>query len=187
MFLMSVMIASLLSTLWRTWPDILLITLCTGICIYICFLLLNGYLYSLVILSSDEACLKCRGSITVFYQMNKSVRLHKCSKSSLRHLHPELYIQSQFLASKLGLADTSDSTGAVISCDLQGCPAEFDASSEGIFQFLKHVNKLKHSSLSNCKKCSLPDFQLTFRETKIISHYCPKNGKLVYVIKSTLN
>lgn len=100
----------------------------------------------------------------------------------MRHLNSELHLQSRYLASKLNLLDASEYV-SVISCDIQSCHASFVPSADGIYKFLKHVNKHKHTTLPNCKKCFLPDFQLTFEGSRTISHYCSKLGKVVCVVK----
>ena len=132
---------------------------------------------------SEEICLKCRTSVTVFYQSKQPVRLHICQKLELRHLNPELHLHSCFLASKLQLLEASQYV-SVINCDIQSCHASFEPSATGIYKFLKHVNKHKHSTLPNCKKCSLPDFQMTFEGSRTISHYCSKLAKVVCVVKN---
>ena len=129
-----------------------------------------------------EICLKCKTSITVFYQSKKPVRLHICNKPDLRHLNSELHLQSRYLASKLNLLEASEYV-SVISCDIQSCHASFVPSADGIYKFLKHANKHKHTTLPNCKKCSLPDFQLTFEGSRTISHFCSKSGKVICVVK----
>ena len=135
-------------------------------------------------LHSQEMCLKCKSNVTIFYQLGETIRLHSCTKSGLCHLNPELFLHSRLLSDKLHISSTDPPRDSVISCDIQSCKATFEVSADGIFKFLKHVNKLKHSTLPNCRKCSLPDFQLTVQGVRIISHYCPKAGRLVCVTKS---
>lgn len=123
-----------------------------------------------------ESCLKCRTSVLVFIQMaeNVVIRIHKCKKSSLRHLESDLKSHSRFLLSK----SVEDS---VIWCGFSGCPVHFDVSDDGIDRILKHVNKSKHTTLSNCRKCCLPEFRLRIDKMTNISHFCVKSGRNILI------
>lgn len=131
---------------------------------------------------SEEVCLKCKASITVFFQFKHPVRIHSCKKPDLCHLHPELYLHSQFLFSKLA-SFSVDFTTDTIGCDLPGCKATFEYSVDGLFNFLKHSNKYKHTTANYCRRCFLPEFNLTLRNVKTTSHYCSKSGKVLFVSK----
>lgn len=134
----------------------------------------------------EEKCLKCKNSIIVFLESDKPVRIHSCKKSDLCHLHPDLYLHSQYLFSKFEASGlTSEHT--IFGCDLLSCEASFEPTVNGIFQFLKHVNKYKHTSLPNCRRCSLPEFRLTLGNVQTNSHFCIKTGKVVFISKSLVN
>lgn len=131
----------------------------------------------------EEMCLKCRSSITIFFESKKSVRIHSCKKSDICHGHPELYLHSHYLFLKFSSAGLiSDHT--FVGCDFLSCRASFEFTFDGIFQLLKHVNKHKHTTVPNCRKCTLPEFQLTVGNLKSTSHFCAKTGKVIFVSKS---
>lgn len=132
---------------------------------------------------SEEICLKCTHSITVFFQYGNPVRIHSCKKSDVCHLHSDLFLHSQFLFSKLNSVSIPDHT--IIGCDIQSCEASFESSADGIYKCLKHANKYRHTTVPNCRKCSLPEFQITVGGMRMISHYCAKIGKIVLVAKPT--
>ena len=134
---------------------------------------------------SEEICLKCKSSIIVFYKHGNPVRLHSCKKIDVCHLHPDLYLHSQFIFSKLNsLLKIPGHT--IVGCDIQSCEASFEFSIDGLFKFLKHANKRKHTTVPSCRKCALPEFQLTVGGMKTISHYCAKIGKIVFISKPLL-
>ena len=133
---------------------------------------------------SQQMCLKCKTSITVFFHNSNLVLLHSCVKSSLRHLNSDLYVQSRYIASKLQLSENISTNMPDVACDIQACPETFAPTVNGIYKYLKHANKYFHSSVTNCRKCSLPEFRMVVNDTEIISHFCIKIGKPVCVMKS---
>lgn len=134
-------------------------------------------------LHSEEICLKCESSITVFFSFTQPVRIHTCDKSSIRHNLSDLSFHSQFLFSKLySTCEIPNST--VIGCDFCSCQASFEFSVNGILKYLKHVNKYRHTTVPHCKKCLLPEFQVTVGGKRVISHHCTKSGKVICVIKA---
>ena len=135
---------------------------------------------------SEEMCLKCKNSIIVFFTSKRSVRIHSCNRPDVCHNHSDLHFHSQFLFTKLNSSGLiPDYT--VIGCDLQSCAASFDFSVDGFFKYLKHANRYKHTTVPNCKKCGLPEFQLSVGGEKTISHYCAKTGKIICITKPKLS
>ena len=133
---------------------------------------------------SEEMCLKCKKSIIVFFTSKCAARIHSCNKSDVCHNHSDLHFHSQFLFTKLNSSGLiPDYT--VIGCDLQSCKASFDFSANGIFKYLKHVNRYKHTTVPDCRKCALPEFQLSVGGGKTISHFCVKTGKIICIVKTT--
>ncbi len=131
---------------------------------------------------SEEICLKCKTSIIVFYEYGNPVRIHSCKKTDVRHLHSDLYFHSQSLFSKLNSSSLIPNH-TIIGCDIQSCEASFEFSVDGIYKFLKHANKYRHTTVPNCRKCALPEFQLAVGGMRTISHYCIKTGKIVFISK----
>lgn len=134
-------------------------------------------------LHSKEICLKCETPIIVFFKSMQPVRLHSCIKSSMCHNLPDLNFHSQFLFSKLQ-SSCKIPVCTVIGCDIQSCKASFNFSVSGIFKYLKHASKYSHTTVPCCKKCLLPEFQVTVGGKRIISHYCTKTGKIICVDKT---
>lgn len=134
-------------------------------------------------LHSKEICLKCETPIIVFFKSMQPVRLHSCIKSSMCHNLPDLNFHSQFLFSKLQ-SSCEIPVCTVIGCDIQSCKASFNFSVSGIFKYLKHASKYSHTTVPCCKKCLLPEFQVTVGGKRIISHYCTKTGKIICVDKT---
>jgi len=133
---------------------------------------------------SEKMCLKCRTSVTIFYHHGIVVTLHNCVKSKVKHLHGDLFTLSQYLATKLGLSKNDSTNLDVIACDIQSCPESFAPTANGVYRYLKHANKYLHSTVPNCRKCTLPEFQMVVNNVKTISHFCTKIGKPIYVDKS---
>jgi len=133
---------------------------------------------------SQQMCLKCKTYIMIFYQHSNPVCLHTCAKASLRHLNSDLYLHSQYLASKLHLSESTSKNVADIACDIQACPETFAPTTNGIYKYLKHANKYFHTTVSNCRKCTLPEFRIVVNNIETISHFCIKIGKPICVMKS---
>ena len=133
---------------------------------------------------SQESCLKCKTYITVFYHKSDVIHLHTCLKSSLRHLNSDLFIQSKYLGSKLNLTENISSSMSDIACDIQACPETFTPTVNGIYEYLKHVNNYFHSTISNCRKCTLPEFRMVVNNLETVSHFCTEIGKPKCIMKS---
>merc|ERR1712137_56248 len=68
--------------------------------------------------------------------------------------------------------------------DIQACPETFAPTTNGIYKYLKHANKYFHTTVSNCRKCTLPEFRIVVNNIETISHFCIKIGKPICVMKS---
>ena len=123
-----------------------------------------------------EVCLKCSDYITVYTQMYpfKTVRLHSCRRSLLKHQNTDLFLLSANIASQLSW----DSLTCSMLCD--DCDFTFPQTSNGVYSFLNHSNTLSHNKISNCRKCSMPEFRVkTNTNISYAVHYCTKEFKSV--------
>lgn len=123
-----------------------------------------------------ELCLKCNDSITVYTQMYplKTVRLHTCRRLFLKHQNTDLFLLSSDVTSQLCLV--GDSPSAIL-CD--GCDQTFPQISKGVYSFLTHSNTVSHNKISNCRKCSMPEFKLITNSSHLTMHFCTKDSKSV--------
>jgi hypothetical protein len=125
---------------------------------------------------SVESCLLCSKSITVFYSSRHTVRLHSCSRNFLKHQNTDMKVLAQDLFRKLDLTEDDETS---VFCQL--CPKSFQHTPDGFYKFLKHSNRHMHTTVPNCKKCTLPEFKLVLYNSHVITHFCPKIGKSVAV------
>ena len=128
---------------------------------------------------SEEFCLKCEQSVTVFFNYSQvgAVRLHSCKRSNLRHQNSDLCILSYYLTTKLELNTTAEDRETVSSSIFCMCQKSFARTQEGVFKYLRHSNRRLHTTLPNCNKCTLPEFQMNLDSAQISTHFCGKVGR----------